>query len=1116
MPFRIIIAVLLILLPGFCRSFPGGEIKGLYDEWRWVRFGTESGLPSERVIRVLETPGGEVWAQTSRGLAWFDGFRWHQARVPGMSESDQAVYSFRADSVGIAVFQRGVLFHVDRDTVRRIAPQIHGRTIGVHQAWYLNSEHFFQSDSSLFRESAGTVRVFPSPYDRFDSVEYHPRYVNNHLMIAGGTMYLKLGGSLYRFDGNSWTSVFNSRSGFLRVTQLEENEAGSGAAVMESSIGRMDVCFWEPGTRPRPYPGEEGDLVLSVAVSPTNETLLLLSSENLRMHRKGTIQTLPAFPAPVNHPLSIRFRRNGDLWVCTERGLFLCRLTSQRWSTWDTGGSGRANIVNSMISARDGSFWVGTRDGLYVRSANGKSKLIRTIGTQLLGRITAIAEDREGNIWIGSGASFPGSFRWDGRAWRHFGEAEGLSAPRVHKIVLTASGQLWFLGMAEGSVAGNLSDEPGAFLYAEGRFHRMGRTEGLLDGRVYSMVEDRSGALWFGTLTGLSRYSKGSWRYWKSRSELVTGQVFALAADSSNRIWIGQKWNGLGCIDSTGSVAYYTVDDGLVSNLVWDLVVDADGHLWIGTMEGIGCFDGRSWYNFDIHTGLTNSRIWPLLLKDRRVYAGTQGNGVSVLSIDELTAVPPITILESSIAEDDRVTLSWSVNAYWADIPPHQIDTRYRLEGQSWSAWSPTRSVVFTGLHAGTHRFEVELRRTSWQGATQLSTATFSMPPPLYLRPLVALPIAFLALLVLTLWVVVWERKRRYHRAISESEVRFRAQYKSNPVPTFTWKLTGDQFLLVEINDAALALTRGRVASWVGRPLQELLKHRPDAVKTIEQCFADQSVIHQEMNYNFVTEDRSADLAVTYSYVHPDMVLTHLEDITQRKRSEARIRESRELLRALANRLESIREEERTHLSREIHDELGQLMTGLKMDLAWIRKRVFESGQQSVGVMLDRIQQMNALLDESIQTVRKIAGQLRPALLDELGLIAAIEWQANDWQKRTAIKCRIDLLSDEQHFSSETATELFRIFQELLTNIARHAGATEVSVVLDRIGSETYLEVHDNGRGIREDEINRPVALGILGMEERAARIGGQIAFHGESGKGTTVRVTIPTRQVAL
>jgi signal transduction histidine kinase/sugar lactone lactonase YvrE len=1111
---RFITPHLLFLFLSVCPLFSYADIKGVYEGWRWVRFGSESGLPSERILQILETPRGEIWVRTSRGLARFDEFRWNEARIAGISYGDQSAYSVGSDSLGILVSHEGKLYHLDQDSVRILDIRVHNRSLPVRQAYWSPYGRVLQGDSSLFIESGNEWKALPSPYDKPMGPEAQPRYYNNSLISTRNALWLKQGGSFYRFSGSGWVPKLTSPSGYLKLEYFQENDAGYGVAVMATSMDGMNVFFWGPGGKPRPFPREAGDLVLSIDVSPTGQTLMLLSSGKLRLHDRGKIQTLPPFPSPVNHPLCVCFRPNGDLWVGTERGLFLCRLNSGRWDTWELGQTARANIVNSMIQARDGSFWIGTRDGVFVRSPEGKMRAIRTIGAQELGRVTALAEDREGNIWIGSGVSFEGAYRWDGKSWRHFGSADGLTARLIHKIVVTRSGQLWFLGIAPGALTQDLSHEPGAFRYSEGAFHRTGTPEGLRDGRVYALVEDRDSALWFGTLTGVSRLSHGTWRYWDAGKELAGFQVFTLAVDSSNRVWLGQKWGGAGCIDSTGIVRYYKVEDGLVSNRVWDLFVDTEGRVWIATAEGVGCFDGKTWMSFDVHTGLANSEVWPVLVKNHRMYAGTKGSGVSVLNLDQLNSTPPMVNLESPVVDDKRVTLSWSVNAYWADIPPNQIDTRYRLAGQAWSMWSSAHSVVYNRLGTGAYRFEVELRPASQPGVTRSGSVSFTILPPLYLRPAVAIPIVLLGLLALTLAAAMWERKRRYDRSVRESEARFRAQYRSNPIPTFTWKRTDDSFILTDVNDAGLALGRGRLASWVGKPLHELLQDHPQSIARLERCYAEQSVIHEEIEFSFVPETGNRDFIVTYSYVYPDMVLTHIDDVTERKRAERRIRESREQLRALAARLESVREEERTQLSREIHDELGQLMTGLKMDLAWIRKRVLEYGGQAADAMMRRVQQMNGLLDDSIQTVRKIAGQLRPALLDQLGLMAAMEWQAKEWQSRTGIICQIDMLIDEPRFSHEQATDLFRIFQELLTNVARHAEATKVAVVLDEVGSEMCLEVRDNGRGIREEEINRPVSLGILGMEERTARFGGRIIFTGEAGKGTTVRVTIPIEQV--
>jgi signal transduction histidine kinase len=1111
---RLVVVIILALLFGATSNCAATDIHRMNESWRWVRFGAESGLPSERVERVLETRNREIWARTTPGgVAYFDGYRWTRVTIPGLEHTDETSFNFAEDSVGILLFHSGSVYHVDRDTAFQIRVAQTGLPVNARSALWYNGDHIFVGDSTLFRLLHGAIVPFPSPYDTVTSPS-EPKFMQNRVLQARKSLLLKVGREIFRFVNGKWVSDFRSPTDYLRVYLTGENAAGQGLAVLQTSIPHQDIYAWESGRTPTRVLGEEGDIIRSFDVSPDGETLLLLKSGALRLLHHGKYEVLPPFPSPVISPLQVLFSANGDLWVCTERGLFLCRLSSERWTKWSTGPPGRASMVNNIIQTRDGSFWFGTADGICMRSPNGQNHFIREIHGVVLGSITAVTEDVNGDVWIGSGSTFRGAFRWNGKRWQHVGVAEGLTAqgrtaPFIHKIVLTRSKELWFCAMAASSE--RLEEEPGAFRYVKGVFQRVSRKDGLLDNRLYSVAEDRNGALWFGSRTGVSSVYRGEWKTWKS-AEKFNGdyRVYAIAVDSSNNIWVGRQHNGLSCIDTAGRVINYAIDDGLVGNSVWDLQVDSVGLLWIGTREGVGCYDGARWMSFDVHTGLPNSEIWPILVKNRRVYIGTEGAGVAVLSLDHLNDNPHRVKLETPLVEDKRVTLSWEVNAYWADVPATQIETRYRIEGGKWSSWSTARLAVFKGLDPGTYRFMVEPRQTSKQGVPEVRMISFTIPPPLYLRPMVAMPITILGLLVLALAGVVWDRKRRYDQSIRDSEARLRAQYRSNPVPTFTWKREGNDFLLADVNDAAIVFTNGQEVKWIGRKLNDLLANRPEVIEMIYRCFRERSVLREEFRMALLTARREADLSVTYSYVQPDMVLTHVEDVTERKRSEAKIRESREQLRALASRLESVREEERTQLSREIHDELGQLMTGLKMDLAWIRKRSTDYGEHSVAPMQERIQQMNTLLDQSIQTVRKIAGQLRPALLDELGLVAAMEWQSREWQTRTGIDCHYDVLTDEPQFSRERATELFRIFQELLTNVARHAGASKVTVTLYQADSEVCLEVHDNGRGIRDEEINRPVSLGILGMKERAARIGGRIAIAGEPGKGTNVRVSIP------
>ncbi|HKS38576.1 MAG TPA: PAS domain S-box protein [Verrucomicrobiae bacterium] len=237
-------------------------------------------------------------------------------------------------------------------------------------------------------------------------------------------------------------------------------------------------------------------------------------------------------------------------------------------------------------------------------------------------------------------------------------------------------------------------------------------------------------------------------------------------------------------------------------------------------------------------------------------------------------------------------------------------------------------------------------------------------------------------------------------------------------------------------------------------------------------------------------------------------------DITERKQSEKQLRDSGEQLRALAAYLQSIREEERTRIAREVHDELGQALTGLKMDLAWMEKKLSETPNPSaVRRLRERIKAMPELVDSIISTVRKIATELRPGVLDDLGLEAAIEWQIHDFQSRTGIKCEFTSNLKDIPLDRERATAVFRIFQETLTNIVRHAQATQVDIRLERRGSELVLEVQDDGRGLSGRELSGGKSLGLLGMRERAMMLDGVVSIVGRRGKGTMVGLHIPFRR---
>lgn len=313
-------------------------------------------------------------------------------------------------------------------------------------------------------------------------------------------------------------------------------------------------------------------------------------------------------------------------------------------------------------------------------------------------------------------------------------------------------------------------------------------------------------------------------------------------------------------------------------------------------------------------------------------------------------------------------------------------------------------------------------------------------------------------------------------------------------------------------------------ARLIGKSTEEILGRDDTELLTSEEAYRANEIDHQVMKSG---ETREYELTLTIDGVTRALLFTKTpyrgetgeilgllgiaRDITEHQRAAEHLENSRAELRALSAQIQSVREEERMRIAREIHDELGQVLTGLKLDVVSLTKRIPEAQTDADWQQLkERTQSIADLINSAILTVRRISTELRPGLLDAVGLTAAIEWQAKEFEKRTGIKCNLKYPQEDISIDQKRSVAVFRIFQEILTNVTRHAEASEVNIVLEDRETGLFLEAKDNGRGIKASEFSNPKSLGLLGMRERALLLGGEFNIRGSQGKGTTVTVCIP------
>jgi PAS domain S-box-containing protein len=235
-------------------------------------------------------------------------------------------------------------------------------------------------------------------------------------------------------------------------------------------------------------------------------------------------------------------------------------------------------------------------------------------------------------------------------------------------------------------------------------------------------------------------------------------------------------------------------------------------------------------------------------------------------------------------------------------------------------------------------------------------------------------------------------------------------------------------------------------------------------------------------------------------------VLAVVRDVTERKRAERELEESREQLRRLSTSLQAVREEEKTRIARELHDELGQSLTGLKMDLAQLGGQLRPEQVDAV----NRAKSMQSLLDTTVASVRRIATELRPLMLDDLGLVPTIEWLAHDFSQRSGVAVELELPAADFDVGPVASTAVFRVLQESLTNVVRHANASRIGVALRGSDTGVELRVQDNGKGISPAAAGGTKTLGVLGMRERTAMLGGTFILESEPGVGTSIVMMIP------
>lgn len=1217
----------LFVLIDFWSPLFASEIKALQDEWRWAQFTTSSGLPSNKVVMLTEASDGTVWVGTSAGIAWYDGFRFHTVDTTNGMPAREPTSLVADSSEGVYAVVDHRLFLIHKNCYEEVS-----KTFKFGTECYIRGVAISKQKDVLIQEK-GIIYHF---HDQAVTLAMPPLeqkvYGTLQLFDAGGKgAWLAVNGILYQWSNSHWEKVIEVGIPNLLFYCLAAGNTGIKLASCEFPVYMRGMWEWSQDGKLRRDIEEGKTAARCMDISPAGDAYVVYKSGDIRIRVQGLWYSLDPLPAQMKNILFLKFRANGDLWVGTESGLFLYRKSLIRWKYWKHSFPDLRNSVNEILVRRDGETWLGESDGIEIHYPDGRTQWIKYVNGRRIGIVTGLAEDHNEAVWIASGASFSGAYRWYKGVWRYFGRADGLRAIRIHKIKKDRKGDLWFLGISDDPL--NLSEEPGAFQYTNGKFIHWGKENGLLSCRVLDFAQSQDNSLWFATSAGVYKWCAGKWSTWLSKPGGIWGRAFTIAADDSNGLWIGDQDNGLWYINSDSQMHSVNSFNDFFNKEVWGLQFDSQGRLWVTTKGGLACLYKGVWSFFQTNSGLNNLSLWPLMPAADKIYVGTIGSGVDILNTKGFSRQSPRIEFDDPIIEENSTLVRWRVYSYWGEQLPSEIQTRYQVDNESWSRWETTREIDFTRLSSGEHVIYVQAKSLFGVVANIPEAQFFWIQIPYYHRPLFIIPLGVLLLIVGVLTFERYRRNRTHAIALEMSEKKYRSVVEdqtelicrfhscgliifaneafckyynkdklevvgnnlssvlskphwdelrsqvalltiSHPVMTkefqailhdgtvhwqqhtlraiFDVNGTPEEFQTVA-NDITVRKNAENTLMEIQARNQALLNAMPDAMirlsedgtcleykasRQIALLFEPEEFLGRKIvdafpdalakrTMSFIRKALSTNEVQVYNYglsiqgkihyfegrimhVWKDEVLLIVRDISERIKAE-------EELKGLPKRILFAQEVERRRIARELHDSAGQMLSSVKFRIHTIAENLGKARKQ----LRASIETTNDLLAKTIDEVRRISHNLQPSELDDFGLTAAVRTLCEEFRQHSSLDIELYFGKLPRSLPPEIKITTYRIIQEALTNIEKHAHASHVSLTMLNEDSHIRVMVKDDGKGFtltthKGEKHARRKGLGLSTMSERAMLTGGTFSISTKRGAGTEITFSIPVNGTHL
>jgi len=1015
-----------------------------------------------------------VWANTSAGVAWYDGYRWHN--VPCESAPDRLpprqLQTFDADTViGTGESQPTIY---TTTSCKSIALNDNGRNLRIYASGSKTNGKLVVQDSELnyYSWDGSSPQVESKLFSG-------PENLASRLGLpTGAPIFLSTKAGLVRLTNAGTDLVLgsklpadSSRVAGVVVRAATENVKGEGILSMAFPQEWTGLWQWSPG-KPFHFVSEsKGQIARQLAISDTGDVVAIYNSTEAWLRESGSWSKLSPVPAALRSPTSIFIDSRHRLWAATPNGIHMTHYGEALWSKLQFKFPSLNNHVLSLLPTRGGELWAGTNDGILKISPQGAVEHISSVRSNQLGLVTAMVQDHEGAIWCASGATFRGLWRYRDHEWTHFGEPEGLPEMNFHRVQIDPAGRVWAL-----SSGGGRREVPGGvFTYNGKTFQPWAQAAGLIDKRVYSMDSDPQGVQWFASVLGLSRFDGTSFKHFTVANGLKANSIFFVRAQAGGGAYFLDRRNGLGEVDASGTILYHQTSSSAPSLATWELREDPQHRLWLTTRGGLLVQRDGEWTNIGAAAGLENQEIWPLAFWHNHACAGTDGSGIYCLNLEALNRPPPVIHFESPVIDGHRAALAWRVVGFGEPSSKEGNLTRHRLDGGDWSSWQPNQSLHLLNLSSGVHALEFQARDQFGVRSKIIRSPDLAIASPIYQQPIFVVPIGLSLIAAIVAIYAFVSRTYKHNRLLADKEESFRALIEFSSVGI----MLGDRNRCTFYVSPAVSIILGyEPHELLGEFRPELI--HPDDVASTEKRLAtlrDNPGQTQRSRIRIKHKNgqyRSIEVISRNLFDNPSVgaIVTNLRDITDSTNAEMAADEARQ-------RAEDANQAKSDFLAMISH-EIRTPMNGITGMCQLLLESNLNKDQLDYAETIGQsAQSLLALVNDVLDFSRIEAGKLtiERAPIDLSTLINEVAQLMRVRANEKGLNLEVVYPADAPRAFYGDALRIRQILFNLTGNAVKftHSGSVRMEATISYETGSKYsvsVLVHDTGIGISQDNID--------------------------------------------